>query len=379
MKKIIFRKFLYDCLIFFTIALLSSSIIVWVFQAVNYLDLVIDDGRNYSVYWYFTLLNFPKIVSKIYPFAFFFSFSYVISKYELNNELIIFWNFGVNKMNFINFFFIISIILLFIQISLTAFAVPSSQNLARSLVRVSDYNFVDNFVKVKKFNASVHKLTIYTEDKDSEGNYNNIYIKKKIDDDDFQIIYAKKGIFKKNQKEPVLELFNGENTSLSNGKLTNFSFSKSEFNLNPYSTNTILVKKTQEHKTIELIRCAIILFSKDIKKVEIIKEQVRNCTFKNQDNILAELHKRLGIPLYLPALMLTTLLLIINSKEKINFSKLRIITFLIGFFIIIFSESTLRFINDSIKFNIFIILIPVISIIIFYFYFLIKLKTKIIK
>ena len=179
MKKIIFRKFLYDCLIFFTIALLSSSIIVWVFQAVNYLDLVIDDGRNYSVYWYFTLLNFPKIVSKIYPFAFFFSFSYVISKYELNNELIIFWNFGVNKMNFINFFFIISIILLFIQISLTAFAVPSSQNLARSLVRVSDYNFVDNFVKVKKFNASVHKLTIYTEDKDSEGNYNNIYIKKK--------------------------------------------------------------------------------------------------------------------------------------------------------------------------------------------------------
>ena len=179
MKKIIFRKFLYDCLIFFTIALLSSSIIVWVFQAVNYLDLVIDDGRNYSVYWYYTLLNFPKILSKIYPFAFFFSFSYVIAKYELNNELIIFWNFGVNKMNFINFFFIISIILLFIQISLTAFAVPSSQNLARSLVRVSDYNFVDNFIKIKKFNASVHELTIYTEDKDSEGNYNNIYIKKK--------------------------------------------------------------------------------------------------------------------------------------------------------------------------------------------------------
>ena len=376
MKKIIFRKFLYDCLIFFTIALLSSSIIVWVFQAVNYLDLVIDDGRNYSVYLYFTLLNFPKIVSKIYPFAFFFSFSYVIAKYELNNELIIFWNFGVNKMNFVNFFFIISIILLFIQISLTAFAVPSSQNLARSLVRVSDYNFIDNFVKVKKFNASVHELTIYTEDKDSEGNYNNIYIKKKIDNNDFQIIYAKKGIFKKNQKDPVLELFNGENTSLSNGKLTNFSFTKSEFNLNPYSTNTILVKKTQEHKTNELIRCAISLITKDIKSTKIIKEKVRNCESKNLDNILAELHKRLGIPLYLPALMLTALLLIINSKEKINFSKFRLITFLIGFFIIIFSESTLRFIDDSIKFNVFITLIPVIFIIMFYFYFLIKLKTK---
>ena len=282
-------------------------------------------------------------------------------------------------MKFINFFFLISFILLFIQIILTAFAVPSSQNLARTLIRVSDYNFVDNFIKVKKFNASVHELTIYTEDKDKEGNYNNIYIKKKINKDDFQIIYAKKGVFKKNQKDPILELFNGENTSLSNGKLTNFSFSKSEFNLNPYSTNTILVKKTQEHKTIELIRCAISLVKKDIENLKIIKKKVINCEFKNLDNILSELHKRLGIPLYLPALMLTALLLIVNSKEKINFSKFRLITFLIGFSIIIFSESTLRFINDSIKTNIFIILIPIISIIIFYFYFLIKLKTKIVK
>ena len=140
-----------------------------------------------------------------------------------------------------------------------------------------------------------------------------------------------------------------------------------------------MVKKTQEHKTNELIRCAISLITKDIKSTKIIKEKVRNCEFKNLDNILAELHKRLGIPLYLPALMLTALLLIINSKEKINFSKFRLITFLIGFFIIIFSESTLRFIDDSIKFNIFIVSIPVITIIVFYFYFLIKLKTKLVK
>ena len=61
-------------------------------------------------------------------------------------------------------------------------------------------------------------------------------------------LFMQKRNFQKNQKDPVLELFNGENTSLSNGKLTNFSFSKSEFNLNPYSTNTILVKKLKNIK-----------------------------------------------------------------------------------------------------------------------------------
>ena len=75
MKKILFRKFLYDCLVFFMIALISTSVIIWVFQAVNYLDLIIDDGRDYLIYLNYTFLNFPKILSKILPFAFFFVMS----------------------------------------------------------------------------------------------------------------------------------------------------------------------------------------------------------------------------------------------------------------------------------------------------------------
>ena len=137
MKKIIFRKFLADCSIFFIISLVAASIIIWVFQAVNYLDIIIEDGRDYIVYFNYTLLSLPKIISKILPFAFFFSFSYVIAKYEMNNELIIFWNFGVSKISFVNLFLSFSVLLLFIQIILTAFIVPNSQTLARSIVRTA--------------------------------------------------------------------------------------------------------------------------------------------------------------------------------------------------------------------------------------------------
>ena len=104
MKKILFRKLLFDCLIFFTITLFSSSLIIWVFQAVNFLDIIVEDGRNYLVYLNFSILNFPKVISKLVPFVLFFSFIYVIGKYELKNELIIFWNFGINKIDLINFF-----------------------------------------------------------------------------------------------------------------------------------------------------------------------------------------------------------------------------------------------------------------------------------
>tara|TARA_Y100001958_G_C21196253_1_gene523552 strand:- start:470 stop:1603 length:1134 start_codon:yes stop_codon:yes gene_type:complete len=377
MKKIIFRKFLADCSIFFLISLFAASVIIWVFQAVNYLDIIIEDGRDYIVYLNYTLLNFPKIISKILPFAFFFSFSYVIAKYEMNNELIIFWNFGVNKIAFVNFFFIFSILLLFIQIILTAFIVPSSQTLARSIVRTADYNFVDHFIKIKKFNATVNDLTIYTESKDKSGIYNNIYIKKNTSNNNFQIIYAKKGIIK-NENNPKLELFDGENTTVVNGKITSFSFSKSEFNLSSFSTNIILVKKTQEHKTAELIECVNSLIGNKNNITE-IKLKVRNCELKNLDNIISEIYKRLIIPLYLPSLMLIALLLIIHSKEKVNYSKHRLRIFLIGLLVIIFSELTLRFVDNSFNNNLIIIIIPIILCLFLYNYFFIKLRIKRIK
>ena len=141
MKKILFNKLLSDCLIFFLISLLSTSIIIWVFQAVNFLDIILEDGRDYIVYLNYSLLNFPKILTKLIPFILFFSFLYVIAKYELKNELIIFWNFGINKIEFVNFFIKFSIILMLIQIFLTATIVPKTQDLARSFLRGSSINF----------------------------------------------------------------------------------------------------------------------------------------------------------------------------------------------------------------------------------------------
>ena len=114
MKKIIYQKILLDCLIFFLIAILGISSIIWVFQAVNFLDIMIEDGRNYNVYILFTLLSFPKIISKVLPFCIFFSFSYIFIKYEMKNELVIFWNHGIEKIKVINFFLILLFFVLLI-------------------------------------------------------------------------------------------------------------------------------------------------------------------------------------------------------------------------------------------------------------------------
>ena len=48
MKKIIFKKLSNEILIFFLISSLALTLIVWVIQAVNYLDIVTEDGHSFG-------------------------------------------------------------------------------------------------------------------------------------------------------------------------------------------------------------------------------------------------------------------------------------------------------------------------------------------
>ena len=372
MKKILFRKLLLDYMKFFLIALLSSSLVVWVFQAVNYLDIMIEDGRDYKVYINYSLLNFPKILSKLFPFVLFFSLFHVTTRYENNNELIIFWNFGVTKIELINFIFKFSILLMFIQIILTSLIIPKSQDLARSFLRSSTVNFFGNFIKPQRFNDTIKDVTIYSESKDVDGNLYNLYLKKQIDQNNFQLTYAKKGTFKKFNNIPVLVLYDGATINGKDNEITNFSFSKSDFSLNNYVTNTTTYKKTQELTSLNLIRCAEFLF---LKKDE-INQNIENCSKKNLDNIYKELYKRFIIPIYIPLLVLITFILILSSKENLNYSKIKTITFILGLFIIIFSETTIRLISETILKNFLISLMPLALLFILYLIFFSKTNHK---
>ncbi len=372
MKKILFRKLLLDYMSFFFIALISSSIILWVFQAVNFLDIMIEDGRDHIVYMSYSLLNFPKILSKLYPFVLFFSLFYVTSKYETSNELMIFWNFGINKMEIINFILRVSFFLMLAQIIFTTFVVPKTQDIARSFLRTSNINFLGAFIKPQTFNDTIKGVTIYSEKKDEDGILYNLYLKREINENDTQITYAKKGIFENINNVPILILYDGETINTKNDQITNFSFSKSDFALNNFKANTTTYKKTQEINTLNILKCIYILNFQISEKENKIKNNIKNCTKKNFKNILKEFYKRLIVPFYIPILMLAPLLLVLSSKENSNYLKVKILTFLIGLFFIIFSETTIRLISETIFINYLIFTIPFSCLFCIYIFFYYK-------
>ena len=375
MKKLLYRKLFLDYMRFFFIALISSSLIIWIFQAVNFLDIMIEDGREYKVYLSYSLLNFPKIISRLLPFILFFSIYYILTKYEADNELIIFWNFGEDKIKFVNFIVKTSFFLLLFQIILTVYIVPNSQDKARSFLRNSKINFYDSFIKPKRFNDTIQGVTIYSENKDDNGYLYNLFIKKNISGG-FEITYAKKGIFDNTASVPVLVLFDGETITSKNNGITNISFSQSDFRLSNLITHTITQQKNQEMPTFDVISCILVINKIGLNYFSNYQNESTNCRKTNNTNLIKEFYKRLVVPFYIPTLMLVPYILIFSSKEKINHNKMKLFTFILGVVVIIFSESLIKFVSFDIQKNLFIFFIPLISLISFYLLFFYKFKIK---
>jgi len=86
--------------------------------------------------------------------------------------------------------------------------------------------------------------------------------------------------------------------------------------------------------------------------------------------------------LYIPVLILITSILLIYSKENKNYSNLKVIIFLINFFIIIFTETSIKFINNQFTTNIVLFLTPILLMLIIFislkYYFKLKFNKTLI-
>ncbi len=374
MKKLIFKKLLKDITNFFVISVFSISIIIWVIQAVNYLDFVSEDGHSFKIYFLYTLLNLPKIISRVLPFMFFISVFYILVKYEEENELVIFWLNGIKKIKFINTLIVFSIIFLFIQLFLSSYLIPTTQDLARSFIRSSNIDSFPNLIKEKKFIDTVSNLTLYVDEKSDEGIFKNIVLKDEIDKTKSQIIYADQGeIIKKNNK---YFLILSEGTIINKDKKSTdiINFSSTQFNLSKFETKTTTFPKIQEIDTFVLIKC--LLFLKQNNLVKEFNYKFLKCNLKTIDPLQRELFRRFLLPFYIPLLALFVSTLILTSKDKFTYSKSKSKVFLGSVLLIIISEMSIRYITKENFTALFFISMPFFLFIITYFLMNMKLKRN---
>jgi len=340
MKKTIYKYFFSEFIRYFTITLFALAIIIWTVQAVNFLDLITEDGHSFSVYFNYSFLTISKVLTKLIPFCFLISIVLTILKLEKDNELIVLWTAGLNKIKIANLIFRISIIIMFLQIILTTVINPTLLNMSRTLVKNSQLEFIPSLFKEKQFNDTVEGLTIFVEKKKSNRNYENILIHdegkilSKVGTT-YSTIIAKTGSISENEK--TLSLYDGSIQKIGqDGKISVVKFEKTTLNLEGISTKSISVPKLQETSTFKILNCI---------KNNNINFSMHNCaqTKKSYMDTKIEINKRFGMPIYIPLISLICCFLLTSRKDKIIYSYYKYIYFFISLTFLIFSEITVRY------------------------------------
>ena len=358
----IYKHFFLELSKYFFIVLFTFTAIVWAVQAVNYLDLIVDDGHAVTIYLGYSLLNISKILTKFIPLSFLLALFLTILKLEDESELMILWTAGLNKIRVVNFFLCVSFIVTFIQITLASFINPEVLNYSRSLIRSSNLDFISSMIKTNQFNDTVEGLTIYVEEKDENDLMKNIFIRddKKIlkgldspKDSGNITIFAEKGKIEKRDKS-YLALENGViQTENKSKEIQSINFKKTSLLLQGMKTKSITQPKLQETSSIILMEC---LFKKDME------EKLLNCAKKSKLDALSEFNRRFGMPLYIPYVAVLCSFLLIGRNDSKRKHLYKYFYFGIAFISLVMAEILVRYSGKSLNYSLIYYLIPILSV-----------------
>jgi len=370
----IYQNFIKEILKTFFVILFGLTMIAWTVKAVNFLDLIVDNGYSTLIYFKYSFLNIFGVLPRFIPLSFLLALTIFILKQIQENEFTILWTSGVEKIKIINLFFAISIFILFFHLLFSAFLTPLALNKSRLLINKDGLSSFFPTLRVQQFNDSFTGFTFFVQ-KRMENKIEKVFIHDKANvlknlaanesDTDSTTIVAESGLIKEKQ----LFLFNGQIISNKKESKTNIvKFEQLNLELDNLKTDTIKLPKMQETSTLKLLAC--------IKGTQ--KENFFNC--KRDNNALNEIktviNKRIVIPFYVPIISLLCSFLLIHKKTKKNYFLNKYTIFFLSFLILLYAELLVRYTGLYQVINLIFIISPLILIVVFYLLLIFKLSNE---
>ena len=360
----IYQNFAKEIIVTFFIILFGLSIIAWTARAVNFLDLIVENGYSVPTYFQYSVLNLFGILTKFIPLALLISLVIFITKQNEENEFTILWTSGVKKIKITNLFFIISVLILFFYLTFSTFFTPLALNKSRSILAKQNFNSFLPTIRVQSFNDSFKGFTFLVEQK-NKNLMKNVFIHdnsntlknltSQSEEKKSTIIIAKSGIV----EEKKMILFDGEiiTTKAKNKKNDMIKFQQLNIDLKNLRSDTIVIPKLQETHTTQLINCI----------TGEMNESIYNCKKNTKNEIITVLNRRLILPLYILLIPLLCSFLLLKSQKKINFFSNKYSIFAISFLVLLFAEIVIRYTGISKTISILFFFIPIVLIPFIYF------------
>lgn len=277
----------------------SLTSIVWLTQALRFVEFIVNQGVSITVFVHLTLLLVPSLLMMILPPAIFCSVLFTYNKLTTDSELVVMQAMGLSRWHLARPALIVSAATMLITYSISMYFQPLSYKKFKDMQSALRDNYVSLQVQEGVFSNPVEGLTVFVRERDASGKLHGILVHDNRQPNKSITMMAESGRLVETPQGPRFLLEHGNRQEMSNGRLSFLNFESYTLDISFYTS----AANTRRIDVQELFLPELLGYGDESKltPAEIMKRR-------------AEAHQRIVWPGYVVSLTLLALAMLLSGQ-----------------------------------------------------------------
>jgi len=274
--------------------------IVWLFESLSFLDLLINKGQSLEVFLRFAGFITPSVLGVVLPIALLCAVIYGLNRLKNDSELVVIWASGMSRWSVARPVIVVALLITALLYALSLELTPSGQRAFRHLAYELREDLASALLQEGKFNTPTDDLTIYIRERRSADELGGILVHDTREPDAPVTYMAEQGRLVREADAPRIVMANGtvQRIDPKTGGVSILDFDRYNFDLSQFmDQGNFLTFKPSHRPLSELLNPET--FAKDEKEAR---------------KFVWELHMRLSSPLYAFIYALLGLVALLNPR-----------------------------------------------------------------
>lgn len=273
--------------------LVTLTALIWLTQALKFIDLIVNRGLDLSTFLYLSILLIPSLALIVLPVALFCAVIFVYNKLIMDSELIVLKGAGLSKMALAKPALIVAMGATLLGYSISLFLLPASFREFKDMQAFIRDNYASLMLQEGVFSNPMEGLTLYIQERQENGMLKGILVHDARIKSKPVTMMAQQGKLVQTAKGPQFDLINGNRQEINHkqGQLSLLYFDHYSLDLSLYTSR----KKSRWREPQERYLHELFLADEQDEKPGMIGK------------LYAEGHQRLIWPLYNIALTVIAL------------------------------------------------------------------------
>lgn len=213
----------------------SLTSIVWLTQALRFIDFIVNQGISVMVFLKLTLLLVPSLLLMILPPALFCAVLFSYNKLKLDSELIVMQAAGLSRWKLAIPALQVAALVTLFAYAIALYIQPVSYTKFREMQGFLRNNYVSILLQEGVFSNPVEGLTVFIRERDKDGGLHGILVHDNRTAEAPVTMLAEEGRLVETPSGPRFQLVNGNRQEVSNGKLSFLTFDNYTLDVSLYT------------------------------------------------------------------------------------------------------------------------------------------------